>query len=52
MRTMKHTSRFLMLSVAAMLAAATAQAQISNIRPADQRGINVFETSKTDSMPP
>ena len=51
MRTMKHTSRFLTLSIAAMIAAATAQAQISNIRPADQRGINVFETPKTDSMP-
>jgi hypothetical protein len=42
----------LVLSVAAMpFAAATGFAQIQNIRPADQRGINVFENPKNDTTP-
>jgi hypothetical protein len=46
---MKRIAPVLALTCAALLAAAPVQAQITNIRPADQRGINVFETQKLDT---
>jgi hypothetical protein len=47
MRTM---SRIALALSAVTLAAGPGHAQTENIRPADQRGINVFEAPKTDTL--
>lgn len=39
------------LAIAALLNGARLNAQVSNIRPADQSGINVFEAPKNDTIP-
>jgi hypothetical protein len=48
---MRTTSRLIMAIAASSLLAAPAFAQIENIRPADKRGINVFENPKNDTTP-
>ncbi len=48
---MKSSLIFSAAAVAALLGAARVDAQISNIRPADQTGINVFEAPKNDTIP-
>src|SRR5665213_72539 len=48
---MRSPLRFSALTIATLLAGAQLNAQISNIRPADQSGINVFEAPKNDTIP-
>ncbi len=46
---MRPLSKLTLAIAAVTLAASTGFAQITNVRPADQRGINVFESPKTDT---
>ncbi len=48
---MKSSTTRAALVIAALLSAMRADAQITNIRPADQTGINVFEAPKQDTIP-
>jgi hypothetical protein len=48
---MKLTAIPAALSFGVLLLAARANAQITNVRPADQTGINVFEAPKQDTIP-
>jgi hypothetical protein len=46
---MRTVSKLTLAIAAAMFAVSSGYAQITNIRPADQRGINVFENPKNDT---
>lgn len=48
---MTSTTIRVALAAAALLCAGRVRAQITNIRPADQTGINVFEAPKLDTVP-
>jgi hypothetical protein len=47
---MRNIGNLVLATLALTLSAASARAQIENIRPADQRGINVFENLKNDTL--
>jgi hypothetical protein len=48
---MRNITKLVLALAAAPLIAVAASAQIQNIRPADSRGINVFENPKNDTTP-
>jgi hypothetical protein len=48
---MKSATILSAITVVALMSAVRAEAQITNIRPADQSGINVFEAPKQDTVP-
>ena len=48
---MKSSTILAALTIGALLNASSAAAQITNIRPADQTGIDVFEAPKLDTIP-